>query len=235
MMHVQLALEPVAATDWTRIGALAQAVTAGVAALALLGAIAQLAQNRRHERTRLAHRYLERYGDPDEIWLVAEFVDFVKGDGTTRGAALARWEAMSVEEKLEILHGLNFWEELAGMYKRRLIDRRVVREYFGEPALAYWRMSEWFIQDQRRRSSEKRLMQQFEEMCDHIVGSQRAAAQRRTFPRLHSWRGAGKAERLTRSRQELDTAYDWQRRLLEAAPAEQQRMLAELRAENQRA
>jgi hypothetical protein len=230
MIYLQAGFAPMATADWTRIGALAQTITAGIAALALLGVLAQLAQNRRHERARLAHRYLERYGHPDEIKLVAEFVTFIKADGATRGAALAKWEAMSIEEKLKILHGLNFWEELAGMYKRKLIDRKIVREYFGAPALAYWRTSEWFIQDQREKGS-GRLMQQFEEMCDHIQGSQRAAAQKRTFPYLRSWRGAGRAERLARSREEAASVYAWQRRLASADPAEQQRMLAELRIE----
>jgi hypothetical protein len=219
-----------AATDWTRIGSLAESVTAGIAVLALFGVIAQLAQNRRHERARLAHRYLERYGHPDEIQLVAELVRFIKVDAAARGATLAHWEAMSLEAKLEILHGLNFWEELAGMYKRKLVDRKIVREYFGVPALTYWKWSEWFIDDQRKKGAGNGLMQQFEEMCDHIRGGRRAATEKRTFPYLRSWRGSGRAEQLAQSRQDIAAAYAWQQQLVNADPLERERMLDELRS-----
>jgi hypothetical protein len=218
-----------ATVNWTEVSALALAATAGVAVLALLGAVAQLIQNHRHERTRLAHRYLERYGSPDEIPLVAKFFEFVKVEPAARGMRLAEWEkTMSVKQRLEILHGLNFWEELAGMYLRGLIDRKVVRQYFGDSALTYWDWSEWFIDHQRRLSPGIELMNQFEAMCDHIQGGRTAATRRMTFPYSRRWRGARRADRLVQQYRGVAGLYDWQRRLAIAAPPEQERMLAEL-------
>lgn len=220
-----------ATVNWTEVSALALGITAGVAVLALLGAIAQLIQNHRHERARLAHRYLERYGSTDEIPLVAKFFEFVKIEPAARGPKLAEWEQkMSVEQRLEILHGLNFWEELAGMYLRGLINRKIVRQYFGDSALTYWGWSEWFIDHERHQSPGIEMMNQFEAMCDHIQGGRIAAARKMTFPYSRRWRGAGKADRFERQQRAVTDVYDWQRRLAIAAPHEQAQMLAELRS-----
>ena len=216
------------ATNWTHVGALAQLATAGVALFALLGAIAQLAQNRRSERARLAHRYLERYGHPDEIPLVAKLHEFVKAEPQDHDARLDTWKAMPVEERLLIIHGLNFWEELGGMYLRKLVDRRIVRDYFGGPALVYWGLSEWFTSYERLKPGNRELMSQFEGMCDHIRGGQAAATRKLTLPYHRRWRGFGRSEQLVRHQRESAAIRDWQRRLVMADPSQQQQMLVEL-------
>ena len=39
----------------------------------------------------------------------------------------------------------NFFEELGGVYKHGAVDRRVVNEYLGRFALAFWKELDWFI------------------------------------------------------------------------------------------
>jgi hypothetical protein len=221
------------ATDWMEVSAIAQIVTAGVAILAVLGAVVQLSQNRRIVRTTRAHRYLERYGNPREIPLVANLSDFLVADPAKRSASLARWKAMSTQERLEIIHGLNFWEELAGMYMRRLVDRAVVRDYFGSSALAYRARWRWFIDYQRTLQGSVELMKQFEIMCNEIEEGRRSATQRMTFPYMHRWWRTPRTEQVSQTQKELDDLRDWQRDLAVADPAEQARMLRALGAPSQ--
>lgn len=164
----------VAAADWTEIAAIAQAASAAIAVFALLAVSFQLLQNRRQVRATRAYQYLERYSAPSEIVLNARFHEFIKVEPSAHDRERLRWESMSAEERsqviklmhdrrsahweslstakhFEILHALNFWEELAGMYRRRLVDRRIVRDYFASGALAYWDWAQWFIEAESRR------------------------------------------------------------------------------------
>lgn len=184
----------VATTDWAQVAAMAEAATAGIAVFALIGAIVQLAQNRRHARVTRAYQYLERWNDPREIPLNAKLLDFIHIEPAEQPKKQKEWEAIGLEKRLEILHGLNFWEELAGMYRRRLVDRGIVRDYFGGPALAYRSWAEWFITDRRDKQHAEGLMDEFEKMCARILAARirhergrRAAAVKMTFPYARQW------------------------------------------------
>ncbi len=169
-------------TNWTEVAAIAQAASAVIAVLALLGVLIQLAQNRRHARAARAYQYLERYGAPSEIAINAKLHKFIKIDKSKEVAQCELWERMPTEERFEILHALNFWEELAGMYRRRLVDRAVVRDYFGDSAIAYWNWAEWFISYQREKQPSAELMEELQDMCSRIARGEAAAARRMTFP-----------------------------------------------------
>ena len=217
-----------AATDWTEVAAIAQAAGVVVAICALIAVGIQLAQSRRHARATRAYQYLERYGDPSEIKLNAKLNKFIKAEPAEQAGRRARWEHMPVEERFEILHALNFWEELAGMYRRRLVDRRIVRDYFGSAAIAYWQWAQWFIVYQREKQGSDRPMKDLEDMRSQIVRGQRAEARRMTFPHARQrWQRSDHRHQTARAG---DGLHDWLVRLAFANRDEQEAMLAELRA-----
>ena len=162
--------------SWTDIlGAIALAVAALAGSVALAGAYLQLrlgrrqsAQERAEALTARAHRYLERYGNPDELPQIAAFHAFMNVAPDKEAGQLRRWRAMGVLSRLKILRFLNFWEELAGMYNRGLVDRDLVQEYFGAPALYYLKMSHWFIRYEQKREPD--ALSQFQQMCKDIGG-----------------------------------------------------------------
>jgi hypothetical protein len=195
----------VAAADWTEIAAIAQAGSAAIAVFALIGVWFQLLQNRRQARATRAYEYLERYSSPSEIGLNAQFHEFIKVEPSKLDPQRAHWDSMSAEERsqalqqrqdaqcakwenmcsekrFEILHALNFWEELAGMYRRRLVDRRIVRDYFASGAIAYWDWAQWFIRYQRKKRGSERPMKDLEDLCARIDRGREAEARRMTFP-----------------------------------------------------
>jgi hypothetical protein len=55
------------------------------------------------------------------------------------------WEDNDPEKFRDIMFIFNFFEELGGVYKRGAVDRRVVNEYLGRFALAFWEKLDWFI------------------------------------------------------------------------------------------
>jgi hypothetical protein len=126
----------------------------------------QRAEERAEALTTRAHRYLERYGDPAELPHIVAFHAFMKIEPGREAAQLTRWRRMGLLNRLKILRFLNFWEELAGMYNRGLVDKGVVRDYFAAPALYYWKMSSWFIRYEQDRDPD--AMSQFRLMCEEF-------------------------------------------------------------------
>ena len=80
---------------------------------------------------------------------------------------------MPYEQKLDTVQGLNFWEELAGMYNRGLVDDEIVVDYFGAAALDVWSRSRWFVCHLRHDSPNS--MAQFEQMCKTVAQRRQAA------------------------------------------------------------
>ncbi|HVA19646.1 MAG TPA: hypothetical protein VMU55_05690 [Solirubrobacteraceae bacterium] len=146
---------------WTsKVGAIAAGVTATVALLALLGTVRQLRQTR-------AHHYLQRYDEPQLLPYIVKTHAVIKDDGTV-STRIAKWDKMSFAEQLDVLLFLNFWEELASMYNRKLVDRKIVAEWFGDAAIAYWQMAEWLVLHQRKELPEDGIYSEWETMCAHI-------------------------------------------------------------------
>lgn len=76
------------------------------------------------------------------------------------------WEKMSYTQTLLAVQGLNFWEELGGMYNRDLIDREIVDDYFGPEAEYIWKGISWFVTYQRNRDPD--AMVEMQKMCEMI-------------------------------------------------------------------
>jgi hypothetical protein len=114
------------------------------------------------------------------------------------------------------------------MYRRRLVDRGIVRDYFGGSAIAYWQWAQWFIVHQRAKLHSDELMEELEDMCSRINRGQQAKVQRMTFPY-----GRQRRKRVDRRRQTAQPTgelNEWLERLVSADRNKQDRMLAELSA-----
>lgn len=153
--------------NWaTQLTAWATFALAVLAILTLAGAIYQLRRNRLSEREARAHHYLARWNAVEEIPYTAKTWGFVAQKKSDQTAKLADWQAMSYKAKLETTHVMNFWEELAGMYNRNLVDCALVRDYFGSGALQFWDTSKWFIMS--LRGDTPRVMVELQLMCADI-------------------------------------------------------------------
>jgi hypothetical protein len=152
------------ATKLTGIGAMAGAGIALVAALIALGGFLQ---SRAHARQARAHSYLERYNSDLHIEPRVRLHEFFTIGPDQEDERIAEWQNMTFEDKLLTVQELNFWEELSGMYNRKLLDRGIVDSYFGSEALETWGKIGWFVTYQRTRQCN--AMKELERMCKTIT------------------------------------------------------------------
>jgi len=143
-----LALAPVASRVWHASDPpnWAEIATACIAFLALVGAFIQLWSARVATRRRTAFGYFERWSDPGSVPYIAEMARLLTSEpGQDDDARLHGWKERTHEERLKSLLFINFWEELGGLYNRRLVDRDVIRRYLGKAIVTYWSNGQWFI------------------------------------------------------------------------------------------
>jgi hypothetical protein len=143
----------------------AEIATACIAFLALVGAVAQLLAARRSTHRRNAFGYFERYSNPTALPYIAQMIQLLSRstpdeDDDTRWHA---WKDRELPERLSSLVFVNFWEELGGLYNRRLVDRNVVRTYFGPTLVEFWNEGEWFIK--RYQEEDRRVFEEWERMA----------------------------------------------------------------------
>ena len=63
------------------------------------------------------------------------------------------------------------------MYNRKLVDRAIIDEWFGDAALGYWQMAEWLALYQREQLSEDHIYSEWQTMC-HDVNTKRERSSR---------------------------------------------------------
>jgi hypothetical protein len=162
-----IAMPPAAA-----LGPWSEFATAVFAGVALFGAWYQLRQTRNTALETRTHEYMQRYGSPELVpyqTLAHPLIgaELKPGD---REARIAMWERMSFKKKQEVLIVMNFWEELASMYNRKLVDRTVIHEYFADVIYDFWEKSEWlrtYIQSKLEEGA--RVYNEFEDMCRDLA------------------------------------------------------------------
>jgi hypothetical protein len=150
------------------LGSWSEFATAVFAGVALFGAWFQLRQTRNTTLETRTHEYMQRYSSPQLIpyQTVAHPLIGAELEPGDRQARIETWKGMPFEEKQEVLIVMNFWEELASMYNRKLVDRTVIHEYFTEAIYDFWEKSEWlrtFIKSQHEEGA--RVYNEFEDMC----------------------------------------------------------------------
>jgi hypothetical protein len=103
----------------------------------------------RHTRQTRAIHYLERYNERAHVDARNRLHKFFLARPATDKQQLEAWTGMSYEERVRTVEGLNFWEELAGMYNRNLVEREIIDDYFGPEAEFIWNRIFWFVEYQR--------------------------------------------------------------------------------------
>jgi hypothetical protein len=61
---------------------------------------------------------------------------------------------LSFRDQFDVEIALNFWEDMATMYNRKLVDQKLIDEYFGEAILDFWKKAEsllLYLQDQSKQ------------------------------------------------------------------------------------
>jgi hypothetical protein len=148
--------------SWTnKVSAIAEGATAAIALLALLGTVRQLRQTR-------AHQYLQRYDEPQLLPYIDKAHEVLTRGDADKSTRIDRWEDMSFRDQLDVLLFMNFWEEMAGMYNRKLVDRKIIDEYFGDPAIYYWKTSKWLALLMREQMPDAKIYNEWERMCSEM-------------------------------------------------------------------
>lgn len=149
--------------DWAEI------VTACVAFVALIGAFLQLQSTRRATRRRTAFASFERWSNPVSLPFIAKMnALFAEGKSEQEDDERWReWNHMPYEKRIASLLFVNFWEELGGLYNRKLVDQEVIREYFGPAIVEYWKTAQWFVRRSRDEDGED-VFSQWGAMRDDI-------------------------------------------------------------------
>ncbi len=149
--------------DWTQI------VTAGIAFVALIGAFLQLQSTRHATRRRNAFAYFERWSSPASLpFIVKMNALFAEGQSKHEDDERWRlWNGMPYEDRIASLLFVNFWEELGGLYNRKLVDQEIIREYFGPAIVEYWKTAQWFVKRSRAEDGEA-VFSQWQAMRDDI-------------------------------------------------------------------
>lgn len=143
-------------------------ITACIAFAALIGAFIQLWGARRSNRRTNAFAYYGRYSDPDALPYLAEMTKLLKKSTPpeTDDARWRKWNEQVLETRLKSLVFVNFWEELGGLYNRRLVDRTVIRIYLGAVLVALWERGQWFVE--RSKEEDGRALEQWGRMAADI-------------------------------------------------------------------
>ncbi len=131
------------------LASIAQIALACIAALALIGAVAQALVTRSATRQTLTYNYTDRFADPALIPFRQKTSDLFALSKATEDEKWEIYRRWSVEDKVEALLLPNLIEELAGMYNNGLLNKKIVEDFFGFTANELWNDGWWFIRRSR--------------------------------------------------------------------------------------
>ncbi len=129
-------------------------------------AVKKYKQERDHALQARALHYMERYDGRHHIDPRVRLDQFFMIEPSQQGERIETWEAMSFKQATLTVQGLNFWEELGGMYNRDLVDREITDDYFGPEAEHIWKRIAWFVTYQRSKDPD--AMIEMQHMCETI-------------------------------------------------------------------
>jgi hypothetical protein len=129
---------------------IAQITLAGLALLALAGAVWQTSSVRKSAREALTYNYFVRFAAVETGRSLAMLLQISGSDDERRG----RFREMPFAERLEVLVAPNLCEELGGVYRHGMVERGVVKTAFGHTAKVLWDEFGWLIDSARREDSD---------------------------------------------------------------------------------
>lgn len=209
----------------------AQIATAAIACLALLGAVIQIRLARAATRRNLAYEYFKRFNDPTMHRYRVCATEFLNVKGPREAAHWDQWRSRGLTQtkRLEIVLVLNFFEELAGMYNRKLVDRDVVCEAFYAYSTEEWDKAWWFIE--RCCRTAPRTMDQWRRMNSDFSARTKPRnrwAWSRARVSLQTRAHRDLAAELERERKRLREHEDWIDKLASAKGKTRKNMLSAL-------
>jgi hypothetical protein len=129
---------------------IAQIALAGLALLALAGAVWQTSSVRKSAREAITYNYFVRFRALETGHALATLLEINSGSDEERRK---RFRDMSVAERLEVLVVPNLCEELGGVYKHGMVERGAVKTAFGHTVKVLWDECRWLIESVRREDS----------------------------------------------------------------------------------
>jgi hypothetical protein len=152
---------------------------AGIAAgVAVLYAAYQVRLTRVLSKQTLAYKYFERFSRYSLEQPYATAKAFVFPPPANKAEAQRRWEEFKEWERenssrvRDVMFIFNFFEELGGVYRRRVVDHCVIDEYLGKFALEFWSQLHWFI-CRIRKDRTATLFEDWEAMCKAVERAKR--------------------------------------------------------------
>jgi hypothetical protein len=140
------------------LGNIAQIVIAAAAAVALVGALAQVLTARSATRTGRVYEYQDRINTVEKL---AEWQDW---SNYWKRHDYAAFKFQPREKQLEWYALANLMEEIAMLYDRKLLDREVASEVLGLYAELLWDVSQPFIEGVRTERNDRWVYDYWEQM-----------------------------------------------------------------------
>jgi hypothetical protein len=137
--------------DWASI---AQIVLAITAVLALAGAIWQTHASGSATRASITFGFTTRFSSPEFLPYIGKTMELVKPSKDSAEVRFAAFHEMDREEQLAALVVPNLIEELAGMYNRGLLNKKITKDYFGDFARDLWVSGSWLFGSWREKDQE---------------------------------------------------------------------------------
>ena len=122
------------------------------AVLALGGAIGQTLSARSATRASITFGFTTRFSNPELLPYIRKTIEVFKSEGSPE-AMFAAYGEMDYAEQLATMVVPNLMEELAGLYNRGLLDKKITRDFFGDLARNLWVSGSWLFGPWREEDS----------------------------------------------------------------------------------
>jgi hypothetical protein len=135
--------------------AIAAVITGVAAIIAIYLGFRQQGDVRREAKYTRTFDYVTRFSEPQRTELLAQAREFIELDPASEEEADERWRRYEddPEVKKAVNTVFNFYEEVAVMFNRRLVDSRVTRDLLAPDSVADFDDGLWLIRRRRQHDS----------------------------------------------------------------------------------
>ena len=146
----------------------AQLVTAATAVVALGYAGFQIRVTRNLARQTLVYNYMDRLNSAEMIPLITATRDFFDVPDEDRTQKFKEFWDLPRCDRQMLLLPLNTFEELGGMYNKKMLDSDAVKRLLRSTSISYWREFEWVITKVRNDRNAPRAWVEWEQMNESL-------------------------------------------------------------------